>query len=93
MEDSTQIVKLKPPMARNLQNPLKWIKSEPPRAHNLVKFNIRANADQMGLKFDRHLSNLRKLDRLRLINNRQDPKFHFHHQFVKNPMILCNTPL
>ena len=72
MGESAQIVNLKPPMAQNLQNSIKWTKFEPPRAHKFFKFNARTDAEQNGLEFDRHRSNLRKLDRLRLIHNRQD---------------------
>ena len=59
MEDTTQIVNLKPPTAQNLQNSIKWTKFEPPRAHKFFKFNARTDAEQNGLNFDRNHSNLR----------------------------------
>ena len=90
-EISAQTEILQPPTAQNLPMLQTNGKYEPPRAQNLIKFDIRTIDKGNGLKFDRNHSNSQKLERLRLIHNRHPnwtPSFPSTHVFAWRPGII-----
>ena len=72
---------------------IKRTKYKPPRAHKLIKFDLKTIDKEDGLKFDQSRSKSWNFGSPTTHPQSPGLKFHFHHQFVKNPMILCNTPL
>ena len=92
-EISTQTKISKPPTAQNYRCFNQMGKFKPLRAHNLIESDVRKIDGGNGLKFDQGRSKLQNFESPTTHPLSPRLNFNFRHQFVKNPMILCNTPL